>query len=113
MTKTAALAQTLTLATEFAVTRADNDNAGAAWFAADVRRDEVDDSHLSTYVHATAAVFHAAAGGVDADFWRFARTTLDGRQHVYLVPRQEKSRATVRRERVLRAYLRAVGVDCC
>ena len=112
-TAIALLAAAVSTASAAAVLRAANDNAGASWIAADTRADAYTDRHISTYVRAHVAVFHAAAASVDCDYWRFEATSFDGRRSVRLAPRSIRCRASERQERVLRAYLRAVGVDCC
>lgn len=114
-TNTTRTAAALEIAARIATAQAANHNAIGAWDAADVAPCEHDASHLTTSVYTSRPgdVIALAASEIECSDWRVETATVDRRNVVRLVPRHDASRRTRRVERVLRAYLRAVGVDCC
>jgi hypothetical protein len=90
-----------------------NDNAGAAWHARDTARAE-HGHHMGTVVPLRDArlVLPEVCRELDPGGWRLWTTRLDGRNAVALYPVGDRSPATERQERVLRALVRAAGMVC-
>ena len=116
-TATNTLAATVIRAASMAAEHTANDNAGAAWQSSDAAPCAHDYRHLVTHVldlgARTRAVFVAITGEVEPRDWSIRVGRLDRRACIELAPRDEHSRASERRERVLRAILRAQGVEVC
>jgi len=91
-----------------------NDNAGAAWHSRDTARAE-HGHHMGTLVPLRDArlVLPEVCRELDPGGWRlWSSYSLDGRAAVTLYPTGDRSPATERQERVLRALVRAAGMTC-
>ena len=90
-----------------------NDNAGAAWHSRDTAC-AADGRHMGTLVPTrdARAVHVEVTDELDPGAWRLWTTRLDGRLAVALYPAADRSPATERQERVLRALVRAMGAAC-
>jgi hypothetical protein len=90
-----------------------NDNAGLAWHSRDTARAE-HGRHMGTLVPTrdALAVHIEVTDELDPGAWRVWTARLDGRLAVALYPAANRSTATERQERVLRALVRAAGMTC-
>ena len=90
-----------------------NDNAGAAWHERDTAR-AADGHHMGAVVPLRDArlVLPEVCRELDPGAWRLWASTLDGRLAVTFYPVADRSPATERQERVLRALVRAAGMTC-
>jgi len=90
-----------------------NDNAGAAWHERDTAR-AADGCHMGTVVPMRDArlVLPEVCRELDPGAWRLWSSILDGRAAVAFHPVADRSPATERQERVLRALVRAAGLTC-
>ncbi len=90
-----------------------NDNAGAAWHSRDTAR-AADGCHMGTLVPTrdARAVHLEVTDELDPGAWRAWAARLDGRAVVAFYPVADRSPATERQERVLRALVRAAGMTC-
>jgi hypothetical protein len=90
-----------------------NDNAGAAWHSRDTARAE-HGHHMGTVVPTrdARAVHVEVTDELDPGAWRVWPSSLDGRLAVTLYPTADRSPATERQERLLRALVRAAGMVC-
>lgn len=97
-----------------AAARAANDNAGAAWTARDEAPDAHDLTHLATRVYGrhSREVYRTLTDEVEPRDW-IVLLHAHGRLAVALSPNATRCRRTERVERVLRALIRAQGVECC
>lgn len=105
-------ARIILAASRAAAQHAANDNAGLAWETRD-RAPHADDSHTSALVlsRAAAAILDGLCREVEPHDWIVRAGRCGTRGGVELRARDAASRATLRQEKVLRALVRAAGVE--